>query len=421
MTMAENKEMLVFADWAKLKQPALMGQLYVSRLRGNELFQFEYDPKWLQSEHAMQVDPELILFSGRQYPAGDRRNFGVFLDSMPDRWGRQLMMRREAITARRQNRNVRLLSDSDFLLGVYDLQRSGALRFQLSGEGRFLNDDKLLAVPPWSSLRELEYASMVFEQESDEDENLVSQWINTILAPGSSLGGARPKAGIIDQDGQLWIAKFPSRNDDVDTGAWEFIVNSIGQIAGLNMAVGKVVRLKSAYHTYLSKRFDRIKTGARIHFTSAMTMLQRKDGDDFTTGVSYLELVEFIMRHCVKPEHDLKELWLRIVFSILVKNTDDHLRNHGFILTSGGWELSPAYDINPNPHGNGLRLNISENDNSLDVELALSVAPLFRLNYKEAKEMANKISGAVSSWQKLAIDLKIPRLEQELMKAAFSG
>jgi serine/threonine-protein kinase HipA len=414
-----EKEILVYADWQGINGPLLMGHLFVSRLRGKEIFQFEYEPQWLQNEWILQIDPEINLFTGRQFPSSERNNFGVFLDSMPDRWGRQLMLRREAATAREEGRAASQLFESDFLLGVFDLQRLGALRFKLSGDNQFLNDDRSLAVPPWSSLRELEHACLEIEKE-DEETQLSLKWLNMLIAPGSSLGGARPKAGIIDGSGQLWIAKFPSRNDDIDVGAWEMIVNEIGGKAGLSMAKGDVIRLNSKHHTFLSKRFDRTRDGNRLHFASTMTLLQHSDGDDFSSGVSYLELVDFIIRHGAQPDKDLEELWRRIVFSICVKNTDDHLRNHGFILSPEGWFLSPAYDINPNPKGTGLRINISENDNSLDMNLALSVAKYFRIDQSRAHEIIIRIMGAVSSWQEVSSKYKILENEKDIMAQAFS-
>ncbi len=240
-----------------------------------------------------------------------------------------------------------------------------------------------------------------------------------LMAPGSSLGGARPKAGVIDHSGMLWIAKFPSKNDDSDQGAWEMICNELGQKAGLIVASGKVMKLNSRHHTFLSRRFDRTLSGERLHFASAMTLLQRTDGDDFSTGASYLELAEFIMQYGAQPDHDLEELWRRIVFSICIKNTDDHLRNHGCILTRDGWKLSPAYDINPNPYGMGLRLNISEHDNSLDLDLARSVCSFFRLNISRADEIIKYTIQAVTSWRQIAKEYKLSDTEMDIMSQAF--
>ena len=307
--------------------------------------------------------------------------------------------------------------ESDFLLGVYDSHRMGALRFKLDDNGPFLNDNKQMAAPPWTSLRELEHASLKFEEDNTDDPEYL-KWIALLIAPGSSLGGARPKASVVDANNNLWIAKFPSRNDDKDTAAWEMVTNQLAITAGLNVAQGKLLQFNNKYHTYLTKRFDRATSGERIHFASAMTLLGYIDGED-SSGASYLELMEFIIRHGAAVEKDLEELWRRIVFSICVKNTDDHLRNHGFLLTDKGWLLSPAYDINPNEYGKGLNLNITYTDNSLDLNLAMEVAGYFRLSDDKASKIIQEISAVVKDWKKVAAAYKIYNAEQERMSAAF--
>lgn len=239
-----------------------------------------------------------------------------------------------------------------------------------------------------------------------------------LIAPGSSLGGARPKASVMDAAHSLWIAKFPSKNDDKDVAAWEMVTNQLAKAAGINIAEGKLQQFNNKYHTYLTKRFDRTAKGERIHFASAMTLLGHIDGDD-ASGASYLELLEFISRYGADVEKDLEELWRRIVFSICVKNTDDHLRNHGFLLTHKGWVLSPAYDINPNEYGKGLSLNITETDNSLDLDLAVEVADYFRLSAAKVKDIILQVSNAVKGWKKLAEKEKISTAEQERMSVAF--
>lgn len=416
-----KKEILVFADWIGVEGPKLIGKLYASRLRGKEIFEFEYAPEWLKNKHLFQLDPDLMLFPGRQYPPSGKPNFGLFLDSMPDRWGRQLMIRREALIARREGRRPNVLMDSDFLLGVFDKQRPGGLRYKIAGKQEFINSDRQLGVPPWANLRELEIACWQIEDDSWADDNDQIKWLALLLAPGSSLGGARPKAGVADRSGGLWIAKFPSRMDTVNVGAWEMVLNQIGLKARINMAGGKLVKLGGNHHTYLSKRFDRTNTGQRKHFASAMTLLQKSDGDDFSSGVGYLDMVAFIIRHGANPRGDLEELWRRMVFSILVSNTDDHLRNHGFLLTDAGWALSPAFDLNPNPAGVGLKLNVSAEDNSLDPELALSVSHFFRLELKQAKTVLKDLKKAVSSWRKVAESLGIEKNEIHFMERCFLG
>ncbi len=282
----------------------------------------------------------------------------------------------------------------------------------------FLNDNAATASPPWTSLRELEQASLKFEEDNiDAPEYL--KWIDMLVAPGSSLGGARPKASVKDVKNNLWIAKFPSRNDDKDIAAWEMVTNELAIKAGINIAEGKLLQFKNKYHTFLTKRFDRTKKDERIHFASAMTLLGHKDGEG-AADVSYLELAEFISRHGATVKSDLEELWRRIVFSICVKNTDDHLRNHGFLLTGKGWVLSPAYDINPNEYGKGLSLNISDTDNSLDLDVALEVANFFRLSTDKAGQIIKKVSNAVKNWKTIAAKYKLSNAEQERMTGAFT-
>jgi serine/threonine-protein kinase HipA len=233
--MNGKKEIQVYAHWSGFKDPVLMGVLSATPAKGKEVFSFEYTKEWLQSGSTSMIDPDLQLYSGRYFPRDEKMNFGVFLDSCPDRWGRVLMDRREAALARKEKRSVKNLLESDYLLGVYDGHRMGALRFKTEPNGNFLNDDKYMASPPWTSLRELEQASIKFEEDNMDDEEYL-KWINLLIAPGSSLGGARPKASVLDPEGHLWIAKFPSINDTKNIGAWEMVVSRLAVKAGLNMA-----------------------------------------------------------------------------------------------------------------------------------------------------------------------------------------
>ncbi|HOG19361.1 MAG TPA: HipA domain-containing protein [Salinivirgaceae bacterium] len=415
----KRKEIFVYADWVGLENPKLMGVLSADMLKGREIFSFQYSDEWLESNHIHTLDPDLGFYSGPQYLRDEKSNFGLFLDSSPDRWGRILMERREIILAKTENRDVRKLRESDFLLGVYDLHRMGALRFKLDTKGDFLDNNKNYSAPPWTSIRELEHASWELEKNIESDNPDLLRWINLLVAPGSSLGGARPKASVQDTTGALWIAKFPSKNDDIDIGAWEMLANELARKSGIEIADAMINRYNNKHHTYLTKRFDRTSAGKRKHFSSAMTLLGYRDGMDAEDGVSYLELAEFIIQNGAKPTDDLKELFRRVVFSIAISNTDDHLRNHGFLLTNNGWILSPAYDINPVRYGMGLKLNVSEDDNSLDFDLALSVAPYFRLKENEAVNMITKIKTVVADWRTTANKYNISKAEQELMKSAF--
>lgn len=408
-------DIIVYADWKGLDSSTRMGVLSVTHTRGHAVFTFTYDRLWVTTGKARSLDPDLQLYEGPQFLAGGKPNFGLFLDSSPDRWGRVLMDRREAILARKESRKTKPLFEEDYLLGVYDAHRMGALRFKLLEKGPFLNDNRGLAAPPLTNLRKLEAASLRLEEDMLPDEDVL-KWINLLIAPGASLGGARPKASVIDGEGQLWIAKFPSAKDRTDIGAWEIVVNELAEKAGINIAKGMAKVYNGERHTFLSQRFDRTETGERIHFASAMTLLGQTDG---ATGASYLDLAEFILRNSASPNANLKELWRRIVFFIAVKNTDDHLRNHGFLLTPDGWTLSPAYDVNPVYFGTGLTLNISETDNALDWDLARSVARYFRVEDRQATEIIDQTRTIVSQWPKIASKYKIKKSEQELMAQAF--
>ncbi len=416
--MSSIKKILVYAHWEGLKEPALMGILSATPAKGKEVFSFEYTKEWLKSGFNQTIDPDLQLYSGQYFPKEEKTNFGVFLDSCPDRWGRILMERREAALARKEKREPKNLRESDFLLGVFDGHRMGGLRYKLEEKGNFLNDDKNMAAPPWTSLRELEQASKIFEEDNIHDEEYL-KWISLLIAPGSSLGGARPKASVMDPKNHLWIAKFPSIKDTKNVGAWEMVVNKLAAKAGIIVPESQLKQFNHDYHTFITKRFDRTEKGERIHFASAITMLGYADGSGSDTGVSYLEIAEFLIRNGADTNTDLEELWRRIVFSICIKNTDDHLRNHGFLLTDRGWRLSPAYDLNPNEYGTGLSLNVSEKDNALDLDLALSVADYFRVNNRKAKEIITGVKDAVNEWRKIAKNIGLSKSEQDKMSKAF--
>lgn len=405
----------VFADWEALEEPALVGTLRSSVIKNREHFGFSYDNDWLRSPYAQKIDPELNLYSGEQH-SEDSENFRVFLDSCPDRWGRLLMKRREAINARQEERRPNVLYEVDYLLGVHDLYRLGALRFKREIKGAFLDNDEKLAAPPISSLRDLEYAAQQVEDNSNVDDPEYLKWLTMLMSPGSSLGGARPKASVVDENNQLWIAKFPSQHDDHDIAAWEFVVYQLAVSADIQMSECRIEKFKSHHHTFLTKRFDRTPE-RRLHFTSAMTQLGYYDGD---CDASYLELAQFLTEHGANTKEDLAQLWRRIVFNIAVSNTDDHLRNHGFIYGDGGWLLSPAYDINPVSPANGLHLNITDDDNSLNYQLAMDVIEFFQLSASQAQRIKEKVLLSVARWGAVANSINISRSEQQLMASAFN-
>jgi len=372
---------------------------------------FSYDPDWLAQPSAFPIDPALQLFEGPQYTA-DARLAGVFNDAAPDRWGRKLLDRREAAAARALRQRARALDEWDYLVGVTDLLRVGALRFE--SEGRFL-DDHILAVPPAARLRELEHYAREFERGNPLASTDEQRWIAMLLAPGSSLGGTRPKASFQGDDG-LWIAKFPSGDDSNDVGAWEYVLTQLAQRAGIATVPVRLIRLSADHRTFASRRFDRVGKSRRM-YASAMTLTQRRDGE----GASYLDLALAISDFGA-PEaisEDLEQLFRRAAFNVLVSNRDDHLRNHGFLRTTTGWRLAPTFDLNPAPAKAEHSLRLNEDLALPDPSLVEETAAYYRLSPARAHDVLGQVRAAVAGWREVAADSEIARDELEMMSAAF--
>lgn len=416
--MAINQKNIFVYDDFSAGRPILMGILYVNVIKGGEAYSFEYDRGWLKKNRlALTLDPELMPYPGRQYPSG-KNIFGLFADASPDRWGRILMNKRERILAEKEGRKPSKLYDSDYLLGVYDETRMGGIRFKTNLDGEFLSDDRETAAPPWASLRTLEEASRNFET---DETGLSERWLNQLIKPGSSLGGARPKATVVDTKNQLWIAKFPSKNDENDTGAWEMVAHDLAALCGLNVPEARLEKFSPLGSTFLIKRFDRLEN-KRVHFASAMTLLEKTDGASAADGSSYLDIAAFIKSYGAQPKKDLVELWKRIVFNMAVTNTDDHLRNHAFIFTGKGWVLSPLYDVNPVPYGDELSLNVDNEDNSISIELAVQTSVKFGIPKLDAETYAENILKIVrDNWEKSANEYGLSRRKIEEMRPAFSA
>jgi serine/threonine-protein kinase HipA len=393
-----------------------MGTLHRQRARGTDIYSFEFDDKWLARGDALALDPDLLPIPGRAYPPANRGQFGIFMDSAPDRWGRTLMQRREALLASKEKRRARTLSEWDYLLGVHDHSRLGALRFRANSQSPFLDNSAVNAAPPLASLRELQSAARTIEEDRTNDDVRLGAVLEQLLAPGSSLGGSRPKASVIDEQEHLCVAKFPSRHDEWDVGAWEAVAHRLATRAGIRVPPMRAVRFTADGHTFISRRFDRTDRGGRIAFVSAMTLLQRSDGD---RDASYLELVDLLQSRGAQTQSDCEELFRRVVFSICISNTDDHLRNHGFLVESTGLVLSPAFDINPNPHNGHLSLAIDESDPSLNLDVARAAANLYGLKAHRADEIIRKTRDAVARWRREADEFGLSRREQEMMSGAF--
>ena len=411
----EKTDIFVYAHWIGMNEPKCIGILSAQRAKGKKAFSFEYDQDWIHSKEQLLLDPDIGWYSGQQYP-NKKENFGVFFDSMPDTWGRTLMKRRAAQNAKAGSKPT-ILYDIDFLLGVHDECRMGALRFKLDKEGPFLDNNIHSAIPPMSSIKELQYAVKILE--SDEDSEAVKKWLAILIAPGSSLGGARPKANVRDEKGELWIAKFPSQSDMIDKAAWEFLAYRLALMAGIEISESRIEKISGKHHTFFTKRFDRYKS-ERIHFASAMTMTGNNEDTLKEKTASYLDIAEFIQYFGAQNKKDLNQLWRRIVFNIAISNTDDHLRNHGFVLTEKGWILSPAYDLNPSVDKNGLSLNIDTENNALDFNLAKSVGEHFHLLPDQMEKITNDVFSAIRNWKEIAQEIGISRAEIEMMAPAFS-
>ncbi len=324
------KKLYVYADFDWLKEIELIGELGYESLRGSDCYCFTFSKEWLAQHGDLFLSDDLNNYPGQQYMQLGKDTFGCFSDALPDRWGRTLLLRHEQIEAAGEKRPIRRLSSFDFLTCIDDFSRMGGFRFKEDPNGDFINVSESLRIPPLTDIRELIAAST--EIEKSEENNILPdrKWVVQLVQPGSSLGGARPKASVIDKDKTLYVAKFPSRKDDYDAGLWEHFSHLLAIKAGINAAQTKVLATGEKYHTLFSKRFDRTQEGKRIHFASAMTLLGLEDGDNATNGHGYLDIVDFILQNCTDVERNLQELYRRVAFNISIGNSDDHFRNHGF-------------------------------------------------------------------------------------------
>lgn len=412
------EKLFVFGDFNWLQEPEFIGELCYEKLRGSDSYAFKFDNDWLSLHAGIKLSEDINNYPGMQYTLPGNDIFGCFADTLPDRWGRTLLKRREQLQAEEEKRAPRNLSSFDYLVGIDDFSRMGGFRFKKEKDGEFINVSPSLKIPPLSEIRELIYASQEIEKCEEEDVMPEKKWIAQLIQPGTSLGGARPKAGVLDEEGRLCIAKFPSRNDDYDAGLWEHFSHLLAQQAGIHVAETRLLGGLGKYHTLLSKRFDRTDEGRRIHFASSMSLLGLKDGDNAQGGYGYLDIVDFILQGCCDVETNLRELYRRVAFNICIGNSDDHFRNHGFLLTPKGWTLSPAYDMNPT---NNLyqSLLINAVSNKADIQVLLESCEDYMINRKVAQGIIKDVQAAVSNWEALAKQLQIPQREQAMFKDRF--
>jgi serine/threonine-protein kinase HipA len=406
-----DKEILTYVDVGGV--PLLAGRLWTRARGGRQNATFEYDRAWLEYKDRFSLEPVLEAGPGPFHTGGDRPLFGAIGDSAPDRWGRVLMRRAERRRAEQAGETPRTLMERDHLLMVSDEARQGALRFSTTEGGPFLAPGQDgIPIPPLVDLPKLLSAADRIAGDSDDDEDL-----RLLLAPGSSLGGTRPKASVRDRDGSLMIAKFPHRNDEIDLVRWEAAALTMAARAGIMVPDWRLEIILDK-PVLLLRRFDRTD-GVRVPFLSAMSMLGATDNETH----SYLEFVDALRQYGAAPQADMHALWRRIVFSIMISNTDDHLRNHGFLYQDAdGWRLAPAYDMNPVPvdiKPRVLSTAIDLDSGEASVELALSVAEYFELDREEATGIISQVGAAVSGWREVAPGLGIGREETGRMESAF--
>jgi serine/threonine-protein kinase HipA len=405
-----DTEALVYVDLAGA--PVLVGRLWSRARKGRESGTFEYDKTWLEQPERFALEPALTLGPGPQHTGADKALFGALGDSAPDRWGRMLMRRAERRRAQQEGRATRAPREIDFLLMVDDEVRQGALRFAQEPGGPFLAPAEAERIPPVLALRRLLAATERVADETETDDD-----IRLLLAPGSSLGGARPKAAVRERDGQLAIAKFPHKSDETDVELWESVSLKLARLAGIEVPDSRIETVFEK-NVLIVRRFDRAGKN-RISFLSAMSMLGAKDNETH----SYLEIADAIRQYGAQPDADLKELWRRIVFTVLISNTDDHLRNHGFLYAGPrGWRLSPAFDLNPVPvdvKARVLSTSIGVDDPTASLDLAMEAAEYFGLSPDEAKRSAGAVGAAVSRWRTEARTLGLNQAAIDRMASAF--
>ncbi|MFY9116319.1 MAG: type II toxin-antitoxin system HipA family toxin [Bacteroidales bacterium] len=412
------KKTLVYADFDWLKEITLVGELSYQSIRGSDSYGFTFDDEWLIKYGSLFLSADLNNYPGLQYTQPGKDIFGCFSDVLPDRWGRTLLNRREQILAAEENRPARRLSSYDYLIGIDDFSRMGGFRFKEQVEHDFINKNSRFTIPPIASIRSLFQASQEIERSEESSQLPDKKWLTQLIQPGTSLGGARPKASVIDENKRLYMAKFPSRKDDYDCGLWEHFCHLLAQKAGIHTAQSQVLSLSEKYHTFLSRRFDRTDSGKRIHFASALTALGFSDGDSASSGHGYPDIVDFIVQNCTDVETNLQELFRRVAFNICIANSDDHFRNHGFILTARGWTLSPAYDMNPSLN-KYQSLLISKSSNKADLSILLNASEDYMLYKTTAEQIISQVVTVVKNWQPLATRLGITKREMDTFGEVF--
>ena len=414
------RTLVIYADFDWLDAPVLMGELGYESLRGADSYSFKFDNDWLRHYGSLFLSADINNYPGLQYTQPNKDIFGCFSDALPDRWGCLLLNRREQLLAAEEKRPVRRQSSFDYLLGIDDFSRMGGFRFKESKEGAFINCEQRLRIPPLTDIRALAAASMEIEKSEEQNQLPEKKWLLQLVHPGTSLGGARPKAGVMNDDGQLCIAKFPSRNDDYDVALWEHHSHLLAREVGIVAAETSVIETGGKYHALLSKRFDRTANGRRRHFASAMTLLGLTDGNNAQTGNGYLDIVDFIVQSCCDVESNLRQLYRRVAFNIAIGNSDDHFRNHAFLLTPRGWTLSPAYDLNPTQNEYQALL-INATTNHADLNVLLDSSEEYMIGKDEGRRIIAEVKDGVRQWKTIATRLGIAKREINAFEQVYSS
>mgnify|MGYP002620246928 CR=1 FL=1 len=400
-----------------LPREITIGTLEYERIKGNASYRFSYDRAFLNAFPKVNLSADLGKFLGVQAAANGL--FSFLGDTLPDRWGRALIDKKEHLEAKTVGRTPRKFDDFGYLVRIDDFSRMGALRFRYNGKYVGLDNGKQ-NVPPIAELESFIREAQRIEEAERKGLPYQKTWLDNMWKPGSSLGGARPKLNIIDTDGSLLIAKVPSVKDTYDVGLWEYFACTLAKKAGINIAESRILKAgPTPYHTLLSKRFDRNQR-SRIHFASSLTLTGFKDGDNAANGKGYIDIADAMAGDAGVNglSKNTCELFRRIVFNILIGNHDDHFRNHGFLLRPDGWELSPAYDLNPS-HEKTQVLAISPYSNHSSVRELYESSEYYLITKNEAKEIIEEVIAAVSQWRQTAKDVQIPPAEQERFSERF--
>lgn len=401
------KRITVYADFDFLATPQEIGILGYEHVRGKDHFVFEYSREWLKKHGGILLSGDLLNVPSLQHPRSNDSVFGFVKDSFPDRWGRLLLDRRERLIAQSEGRPKRMLTNYDYLIGIEDFTRMGGIRYKSEDSEEYINASEKYLVPPIESLRALCDACHEIELAEERNELPDQRWLDQLIDPGTSLGGARPKANVIDTDGKLYVAKFPSKKDLENTELIEHFSHRLAATAGISVAKTRTIKISKDRDLLLSERFDRSSEGKRIHFASAMSLLGLDDGAGSSTGNGYLDIVDFILQGCVDAGKNLRELYRRVAFNVMFGNNDDHFRNHGFLLTSKGWTLSPAYDINPGEKSYQCLL-IDQYTEESDIKALLSACNNYMLEEQEASGIIEEVRTAIKDWRKTATALQVP-------------